>query len=167
MLTNAGIVGEMSGSWTDLSIILNFWKSFISLDILYMIDKETQLDFSENIQEVIYKAHKVEKDRKISVPVIPTAFCFNIESGVRPGSRYSRCSSRKEIRTNMKRNNSEYRIRPKMDKVPSVINLSFNQNMTNRARKIKKNSNNISINLGRFCCFLGFLIWTLGIFKDF
>lgn len=111
-----------------------------------MIDKETQLDFSENIQEVIYRAYKVERNRKVSVPVIPTAFCFKIESGVRPASRYSRCSSRKEIVPSMRRNNSEYRIKPKLDKAPSVVNLSFNHNMTNRSRKMKKKSINVSIN---------------------
>lgn len=90
-----------------------------------MIDKETQLDISENIQEVIYKAYKEVSIKKTSVPVMPTSFSFNVETEQRPQSRYSKCSSRREIRSVIKRNNSEFKIRPKIEKVASFTNFSF------------------------------------------
>ena len=106
-----------------------------------MIDKETQLDFSENIQEVIYKAYKELNVRKVSVPVMPTSFIFNLEeTEQRPRSRYSRCSSKREIRPVIKRNNSEFKIRPKIEKVASFANFTFMYDPIPKLNNKKKKS---------------------------
>ena len=110
-----------------------------------MIDKDTQVD--ENIPEFIYnsyKQQKIKKVRKISVPVIPTSYCFKVTTIEQPSavhSRFaSRCSSRKDLNTSaLKRNSSEHQIKVP-SKVSQVINLTFNTKPGQASRRILENN---------------------------
>ena len=109
-----------------------------------MIDKETQLDLSENVAEVIYKFFKSNKRRKISVPLIPTNFCIRLEPEkihkVEMKKVAVRCTSRKELRGKIRRNNSEFNIRPNLTKVNSVVNITFCNNPQPGSRRSNSKS---------------------------
>jgi hypothetical protein len=51
-----------------------------------------------------------------------------------------RCTSRKDIRPKIKRNNSEFNIQPSLSKVSSVINITFSQNPQPRSRRSNSKS---------------------------
>ena len=109
-----------------------------------MVDKDTQLDANENIQEIIHNLFRPPKVRKISVPVIPRAYCFSIDVGGQSLGEHrrfpSRCSSRKEISTgNFRRNNSEFQLRPAITKPVSFLNIAFNINYANHSKRIIQN----------------------------
>ena len=109
-----------------------------------MIDKDTQIDANENIPAVIYNRFKQFKVRKISIPVMPTAYSFKIDTNVLTSAEHhrfpSRCGSRKELKAhNFRRNNSECQLRPPTAKINSVINLSFNHKPPKASRRILEN----------------------------
>ena len=106
-----------------------------------MIDKETQLDESENIPEVIYNYFKKARSRKVSIPVMPTSFCFNIETqasaAVLQSRLPSKCSSKRDLKPHMRRNNSEFNIRPPTTQMNPIINLTFTHNVPRAAKKTR------------------------------
>jgi hypothetical protein len=112
-----------------------------------MIDKDTQLDANENIPEVIFNFFKRQKRRKISIPIIPTAFCFKLESQTNVEVKHqklpSRCGSRKDIRLCIRRNNSECNIRTNTTKTNSLINISFSSNAPQASKKLIKGASRL------------------------
>lgn len=105
-----------------------------------MIDKDTQVDIEENCRVVICKPIIRQRVRKSSVALIPTSFCFKLEnrnSFIAQHHRLpSRCNSKKDLRHVMKRNISEFNIRPATTKTTNVITLTFNHIVPNMSRKI-------------------------------
>lgn len=108
-----------------------------------MEDKHTQIDADENIQEIIYAHFRRKKSRKISIPVIPTAYCFNLCANpqllLEKPKAPSRCNSKKELKPmNLKRNNSECLFRPPAAKVKPV-NISFSRQKSSVFTKVQEN----------------------------